>query len=335
MAMNRIPCPECGASLKSPTGFAAGQTVCCPKCEAYFAVEEPAEESEATEETNKLKKAKPQPTKATTAGRKPLKAATLPDDDEDDEEEEQPKKKKKKKKRQDDDDDDKPSYKNSPLRFVVLAVLVVTMLVLGYFLYDKRAKERADKDTASNNDSDNSMPQPITPHAAPGGPGGLRPQMAGPGMQIPPVPGGLRPPGVPIGPNPKLPNNPGGPVTSGGLLSSVPLTADEKTKFFQQYKKQLAGTWKADLGDGVTAQLVYSPNGQVTKTITSSTGTQEIAGTWNATGVVSRKGLLVTFIWNGMAGNKPVELIFEEDELQHPVLDPILNREVIGIFRKA
>src|SRR5581483_885693 len=29
------------AGLKSQTGFTVGQTVCCPKCETYFAVEEP------------------------------------------------------------------------------------------------------------------------------------------------------------------------------------------------------------------------------------------------------------------------------------------------------
>lgn len=39
MAITRVACPECRAGLKSPTGFTVGQTVCCPKCETYFAVE--------------------------------------------------------------------------------------------------------------------------------------------------------------------------------------------------------------------------------------------------------------------------------------------------------
>jgi hypothetical protein len=44
-------------------------------------------------------------------------------------------------------DDGEWSYRNSTLRYVVLGVLVVTMCVLGYMLYDKKVKEQQ---TAAN-----------------------------------------------------------------------------------------------------------------------------------------------------------------------------------------
>ena len=45
MALNHIACPECGAGMKSPTGFTPGQTVCCPKCETDFLVEVTADKA--------------------------------------------------------------------------------------------------------------------------------------------------------------------------------------------------------------------------------------------------------------------------------------------------
>lgn len=46
-----------------------------------------------------------------------------------------------------DDDEDEPTgwqrYKRSPVRFALLGVLVVVMLVLAYFLYQKKQRERA------------------------------------------------------------------------------------------------------------------------------------------------------------------------------------------------
>ena len=105
MPFPRITCPECGAGLKSATGFDAGQSVVCPKCESEFTVEEPED------------------------GR-PRKAARASDDDE-----ERPRKRKKKPR------EEERSYRNSPLRFAILAVLVIVMLVLGYLLYEKRKRE--------------------------------------------------------------------------------------------------------------------------------------------------------------------------------------------------
>ncbi len=141
MALLKIHCPECNAGLKSPTGFKVGQTVACPKCETYFVVEEPEEEEEEEEEAPRKKTpAKSKPVK------KPVRAVVDDDDDEDEEEEEEEaprkKKKKKKKRRDDDDEDEERSYKNSPLRFIILGILVIIMLVLGYMLYVKKQDEK-------------------------------------------------------------------------------------------------------------------------------------------------------------------------------------------------
>lgn len=126
MALLKIKCPECRAGLKSATGFAVGQTVCCPKCETYFAVEEPEDEDEAPRTGKPAKKAV-----------RAAVAEELPDD-----EDEEPRKKRKK--RRDDDEDEERSYKNSPLRYVILGVLIAVMLVLGYLLYEKKKSERED-----------------------------------------------------------------------------------------------------------------------------------------------------------------------------------------------
>jgi hypothetical protein len=46
VAINRVACPECGAGLKSSTGFTPGQVVSCPKCETEFTVEGAADDAE-------------------------------------------------------------------------------------------------------------------------------------------------------------------------------------------------------------------------------------------------------------------------------------------------
>jgi uncharacterized Zn finger protein (UPF0148 family) len=40
VALTRVACPECGNGLKSSSGFVAGQSVSCPKCETEFTVED-------------------------------------------------------------------------------------------------------------------------------------------------------------------------------------------------------------------------------------------------------------------------------------------------------
>lgn len=117
MPILKATCPECGAKLSSPDGFDIGEELECPKCETEFKVRAP----------------------------KPAAVPAKPkvvDDDDDDEDYEEPRPKKKKKDFRGDDDDEK-SYKNSPLRFLVLGVLVLIMLVGGFFLVRKILAERA------------------------------------------------------------------------------------------------------------------------------------------------------------------------------------------------
>jgi hypothetical protein len=328
MALNRIPCPECGAGLKSASGFAIGQTVCCPKCETYFKVEEPAADYEEVEENEPPKKSKASSgsikTKA-ASGKKPIKAATISDDEDEveDDEDDEPKKKKKKKKRKDDDDDDQErSYKNSPLRYAILGVLVIVMLVGAFFLYKKYQKEHSDETASSKKTDSNSSPPdgPFVP------PGGGRPNNG------PFIPDGVKKKG-PIGGGggggAVQPGNLGNALGS-GLFGSNKLTAAEKTKLTQKYKSQLIGTWKADLGDGITAQLVYTADGKVTETVSTPKGMETTMGRWTVTDVANQNTLLVMLVWNGMDGKK-ASLSFEDDELQHPVL----GQGVIGIFRKG
>jgi len=122
MPIAKAVCPECGAKLSSPDGFEVGEEVECPKCETEFKVRAP------------------KPAAA------PVKAAPKPqviDEDDDEEEDERPKKKKKKKGKRRDDDDEGGGYKNSPVRFIVLGILILIMLVGGFFLVRKIMGERA------------------------------------------------------------------------------------------------------------------------------------------------------------------------------------------------
>ena len=119
MTIAKAVCPECGAKLSSPEGFEAGEEVECPKCETAFKVRAP----------------KPTAGPVKTAS----KAQVIDEDDDEDEEEERPKKKKKKGGKRRDDD----GYKNSPVRFIVLGILILVMLVGGFFLIRKIVAERA------------------------------------------------------------------------------------------------------------------------------------------------------------------------------------------------
>lgn len=138
MAPTRIACPQCVATLKSPSGFTEGDSICCPKCETWFTVEDPTEERGEAEDTPRKKRVR-----------------VVADDEGDDY---QPKKKQKKKKKA------SQSYKNSPFRYAVLGVLVIAMLVLGVFLILKKTREakeqaRANADS-SPEETRTSGPQP-------------------------------------------------------------------------------------------------------------------------------------------------------------------------------
>jgi DNA-directed RNA polymerase subunit M/transcription elongation factor TFIIS len=133
----KVSCPECGAGLKTnnPAGFEIGSAIECPKCQTYFAAEPPAE-------------AKP-------AVAKPVKkavAAVVDDDDDDDSPvEKKPKKKKGKRNRE---DGDGPTgyakYRKSPIRFIILGILLIVMIVLAVLLWQKwENQKKADKEFES------------------------------------------------------------------------------------------------------------------------------------------------------------------------------------------
>ncbi|MBA4187971.1 MAG: hypothetical protein C0467_08120 [Planctomycetaceae bacterium] len=131
MAINRVTCPECGATLKSTAGFKRGATVGCPKCKADFVVEDPDQEDERPK-----KKGSKATVPITTIRKKPVKAVV--EEGGDDEEDERPKKKKKKRRSSDEED---WSYRNSWIRYAILTVLIIVMCVLGYLLHLKQKRE--------------------------------------------------------------------------------------------------------------------------------------------------------------------------------------------------
>jgi hypothetical protein len=301
MTLNRVSCPECGAGLKSPSGFNPGQTVCCPKCETYFAVEEPADE----------------PKKALAAGagtgKKPTKAAVVADD-----EYEQPKKKKKKAAS---DDDPESEYKNSTTRYAILGVLVCVMVGLGVMLYLKKRDEAKQNETAGNGNAPADAPLP---------------PVVGP----PPIPtGSARPVGVgstPVVPKPK--SNSG---TSGGfaipLLDGGPtLTPAETTAKLKQLQAKLVGKWKAELtgasvgaASAKKAELVYNADGTFTDTLSVGGTPTTISGRWTADRLVAgNKGILINRTVGGTQTKVKAE--FEDDELLHDTQE----RGTIGTFRK-
>ncbi len=123
MTIAKTVCPECGAKISSPDGFDLGEMVECPKCETEFKVRAP------------------KPAAVPVKPAKPKVVADAADDE--DYEDDEPKPKKKKQGSRRDSDDGEKSYKNSPLRFVILGVLVLVMLVGGFFLVKKILAERA------------------------------------------------------------------------------------------------------------------------------------------------------------------------------------------------
>ncbi len=137
MPLNRIACPSCQAILKSAAGFTVGAKVKCPKCQTAFAVDE---DDAAPEVAPPPRPASPAAKKSGTApaakkpGR-PVAALAVDDDDEDDDRPVRPKKKaggsggKKKRRRRDEDDDEGGGYKNSPLRYAILGLLILILIV--------------------------------------------------------------------------------------------------------------------------------------------------------------------------------------------------------------
>lgn len=299
MGLPKIKCPECNAGLKSAAGFTVGQTVCCPKCETYFTVEEPEDDFEAPRPAAKSKGA--------PAGKKPVRAAAV-NDDEDDEDE----KPRKKKRRVDDEGDDERAYKNSPVRFVILGVLIVVMLVLAYFLYEKKRKE---SEAAANPGS--SKPVEVADRQKEFiGPQNFAPQNG-------PVPQAV--------PNPQ--NGPKRPAPVAGVGAGVtnpfgvPTSVAQVQALTQKYTTALLGSWIADLGDGTTEELTYKADGTFSAKQTGPSA-QAVAGKYAVKSVVGTKVLKIEL--NTDTGPRTITVTFEGKELEHPSLQP----GVTATFRK-
>lgn len=168
MAISKVVCPECKSGLTSKTGFQPGAVVSCPKCSTYFEVNAaaaPPVEKAAPILPAKPLAAKPLPAKPAPAPlrddddeddrpRKKKPVVEVVDDDEDEDDDDRPRRKKRRD--DDEDDDDRPrkkkkkrksggdggGYSNSPIRYVVLGVLVLIMLVLGVMLIIKKLNEQ-------------------------------------------------------------------------------------------------------------------------------------------------------------------------------------------------
>lgn len=131
--IQKVNCPECGAVLKTknPRGFKVDDSLECPKCQTYFAVEEP----------NPGPNDRPKPVKKAVA-------AVIADDDDDDD---RPRKKRKKRARDDEETSGYEKYRRSPLRFVILGVLVVVMIVMAVLLWLRwENQKKADKEFESS-----------------------------------------------------------------------------------------------------------------------------------------------------------------------------------------
>ena len=291
MALLRITCPECGAGLKSASGFTVGRTITCPKCESDFVVEDPDEEP--------APKAKGKP------AAKKLKAVTAAVADDDDED--RPKKKKKKKKRGDDDEDEEGwSYKNSWIRFAVLGVLLVVLVVLAVMLKKKWDKDKENTEAPPPAREGETRPSEGTPRLA--------------------VRGGI-PREVQFNPQPQ----PGGFGGFPGFGSPAVDPAELQRRNAERTAEltgRLAGSWRADLGNGVTQRVEYRADGTYTDTVTGGDRARQLMGTWKVAGLVGTKGLKLT----RTGGGRPqVNVVFEGDELVHDADEP----GVTAVFRKA
>jgi uncharacterized Zn finger protein (UPF0148 family) len=310
----RITCPECGAGLKSSAGFTVGKTITCPKCEADFVVEEPEEEKPVAERrTTRMKPAT-----------KKLKVAVAEDEDDEDDEEERPKKKKKKKKKRaaEDDEEEEWSYKNSWIRYAVLGVLLTVLAVLGYMLREKWKKEANEKADGSTPAPADNAPPPRLP-----GPDGLPPTpFVQPGAARP----GLPFPGPPVAGRPGPGQPPPAPSTGPGLppIFGGPEDPAERQRRIATMTGKLAGTWRANLGNGVIQQIVYRSDGTYTDAVTGGDRARSLQGTWKVAEPIGNKGLKL----NRTGGGLPlVKVVFEDDELLHDTDTPGLT----GVFRKV
>lgn len=261
MSINKVPCPACGAPLKSADGFGVGERVTCPKCETAFAVPEPQKAKQAT------------------------------------------------------DGADAPrAYKDSPLRYAVLGVLVLVMVALGVMLYLKHSDNGAFPNAANGND-ETELPKEIVP--LPGSPGG------------PPLPSlGGAGGGTPKGGNPKGRNPKGGTPKGGGLLGNIdPLapvlggapSAAQAKEVVAKYGAALVGTWVRE-ADGATDEVTYKADGTFAAARTGP-GAAQSSGKYAVVGPAGSTGLKLKLEPAAGAPARTVAVSFDGDALEHPTLE--------------
>lgn len=276
MSLTKIRCPECDAALKSEDGFEIGEEVTCPKCNTAFAVPKPK-----------------------------AKAVVVEDEVEPAEKSDKPKKKKKKAA------DEPRSYKNSPLRYAILGVLVLVMIVLGVLLYLKKGTVEPEK--ASNDPPPNPPQQPINIQPVP-------PQPKLPNFPTPKSPG----PKV----NPKQPAKQpaGGGGAGGSLLDSVnPLspifgttpTPAQAKQLVAKYGAALVGSWVCE-SDGAKDEVAYLADGTFVASRTG-TGAAKASGKYTVIGPAGASGLKLKLETD--TGTRTITISFDGDTLEHPTLE--------------
>lgn len=276
MPVTKIRCPECDAALKSEDGFTPGEDVTCPKCDTAFAVPKP-------------------------------KAQAVLAEADDDEPDDKPKKKKKKAARA--EDDEPRSYKNSPLRYVILGVLVVVMIVLGVLLILK--KRTVEPEAANNDPPQNVPPPPIQPPITP-------PQ---PKLPFP------NPKANPKQPNPKQPGKqPAGGGLGGALVSGIdPLapifgsapTPAQGKQIVAKYGALLVGSWAVEAG-GAKDEVAYLADGTFVASRTGP-GAAKASGKYTIVGPAGSTGLKLKLETD--AGTRTIAVTFDGDTLEHPTLE--------------
>lgn len=274
MSLAKVSCPECGASLKSADGFEVGEDVTCPKCDTAFAVPKPK-----------------------------AKAVLVEDEGE-------PAEKPKKKKQKAALADEPRSYKNSPLRYAILGVLVVVMIVLGVLLYLKKGV--VEPEQASNDPPPNLPQQPIQQPP-------IQPQPKFPNFPTPKFPGpkvnpkqpGKQPPGGGLG----------GALVSGidplsPIFGSAPTSAQAK-QIVGKYGAALVGSWACET-DGAKDEVAYLADGTFVASRTG-TGAAKASGKYTIVGPAGATGLKLKLETD--TGTRTITVSFDGDTLEHPTLE--------------
>jgi len=175
MRVHQLICTECKATISSKAGVEEGTVVACPKCKGKFKVVAPKkqDDEEVVEEFEVVEEDEAETPKKKPAARNERPAKKVVDEDDEDDEEPRPKRKsqrdrddsprsKRSSRDEDEDDDDdydvdRPRKKrrggksdsaygkmkgNIWIRISVMTVLLGTLGVLSYFLYQRIEEDR-------------------------------------------------------------------------------------------------------------------------------------------------------------------------------------------------